>query len=67
LKQNSFLYGDGVEIAPVPHGVIDERITALQKHLKILMDVEMMERDNNRINAVSKAISFWNKLGKKDK
>ena len=66
MKQNSYLYGEGVEITPIPYEIVDERITALQSHLSKLLNVPMMERNEKKVRAVSNAITFWNKLAKKD-
>jgi len=58
-KKTEYLYGEGVHVEPIPQEVIDYRIKMLNFHLTKLLEVDMMERDSARINAVLKAIDFW--------
>lgn len=65
MKTNKYLYGDAI-ITPIPKDIVDERVTALNKTLKMLLNEPMTERDEERIRRAWEAIDFWEKLGKKE-
>jgi hypothetical protein len=67
MKTNNYLYGDEVSIPEIPQAVIDERISLLKSHLALLLCVDYRERDQERYNAVLKAIRFWETINEDDK
>lgn len=62
MRSNDYLYGEGVVVLPVPPEVANKRIELLRANLRRLMDVHFSERDVQRINAVCKAIEYWEKM-----
>ena len=61
-RKNEWLYGEGVEVKPIPEDVANERIEQLRLHLDVLLETAYTDRDNLRINDVMKAIKYWQKL-----
>jgi len=57
-RTNQYLY-DTDDVAQIPQEVIDERLSLLDKHLSKLLDVDMFERDTERVAAVLKAQDHW--------
>jgi len=53
-------------IPEIPQDVIDGRLRLLDEHLSILLDVDMMKRDDKRVAAVLKAVSYWGSINRKD-
>jgi 3-dehydroquinate dehydratase len=66
LRSNEYLYGEGVEVPPIPKDVIEARLDVLNKHLKKLLEVNQLKRDGSRCNAVIKAIKFWTDINLKE-
>ncbi len=65
MLNNLYLYNTQL-IPEIPQDVIDGRLRLLDEHLTILLDVEMMKRDDKRVAAVLKAVSFWSSINSKD-
>jgi len=65
MLNNMYLYNTQL-IPEIPQDVIDGRLRLLDEHLSILLDVEMMKRDDKRVAAVLKAVSFWGSINSKD-
>jgi hypothetical protein len=61
-KTNSWLYGEGIDVEPIPEEIANQRIKLLQEHLEVLVETEYTDRDNIRVNDVIKAIKYWKKL-----
>jgi hypothetical protein len=61
-KTNSWLYGEGVDVRPIPEEIANQRIKLLQEHLEVLVETAYTDRDNIRVNDVIKAIKYWQKL-----
>lgn len=62
MKNNEYLYGEGIEIPNIPKDIANNRIDKLYEHLNKRLDVFYPERDNRRINDIMEAIKFWKKL-----
>jgi len=62
MKDNSYLYGDGVKVPDIPKETIEERIKLLNDNLAKQLAVEWHERDGVRCNAITKAIKFWESI-----
>ena len=62
MRDNSYLYGKGVDVPEIPQEVIDERIKLLNENLAKLLAVAWYKRDGARCNAIYKAIQFWTKI-----
>ena len=56
---NAYLYGDEVEVPDIPADVIARRLAALSDNLEELLNHSYYDRDQTRVNAVLKAITFW--------
>jgi hypothetical protein len=65
IKDNSYLYGEGVVVPLIPKETVDERIAILRAHLDELLEVDWRVRDGVRCNAIIKAIKFWENLNDK--
>ena len=61
MLTNNFLYGDA-EPPAIPRDVCQGRIDLLNIRLKDILSVGYMEQDNQALNAVMRAISFWTKM-----
>jgi len=61
LTQGEYLYGSN-PIEPLPAHFIMRRIESLREHREELFKVDMLKRDGVRINAISRAINFWEGL-----
>ena len=59
MKTNKYLYGEGTEVEELPADIIMRRVEILEEHLKELYAVHYMDRDDERIRAVDKALKFW--------
>ena len=57
-----YLYGEEVEVEPIPAEISMRRIELLQEHLEGLLKVDYRHRDLERVQAVIKAINFWESL-----
>ena len=62
MKDNSYLYGDNVEVPTIPQDIIDKRVELLKAHLEKLLNHSYYTRDTTRVNKVIKAIDFWEKI-----
>jgi len=58
---NMELYGRE-DIPKVPEHVCNFRLRLLKERLKALVSIHYMEWDNDTINKVQKAITFWEKM-----
>ena len=65
MLNNMYLYNTQL-IPEIPQDVIDGRLRLLDEHLSILLDVDMMKRDDKRVAAVLKAVSYWGSINRKD-
>ena len=61
MLDNKYLFDD-VEVPEFSQYVINMRLSLLNKHLAKLLSVHYSERDNERINAVHKAVSWHHKI-----
>ena len=59
---NEYLYGKDVEVPEIPEDIIKRRIELLEEHLARLLEHSYHTRDGDHVNAVLKAIKFWNNL-----
>jgi len=66
MKDNSFLYGEDVDVPMISHEVIDARVLLLKEHLAKLLDHSYHTRDATRCNSIIKAIDFWESINKKE-
>jgi len=62
LKTNKYLYGSEIEVPPLDVEVILRRIELLCEHLDKLLEHSYHVRDQERVEAVLKAIKFWQKM-----
>ena len=62
MKTNEYLYGESIDVAPVPEEIIMRRVEILEEHLDELLSVHYTERDGMRCTAVINAIKFWREL-----
>ena len=62
MTKVEYLYGEDVEVVPVPQEVIMRRVEQLNDHLSELLEVDYRKRDGVRCNAIMRAIAFWEKL-----
>jgi len=65
MKNNSYLYGEDTEVPEIPQSIIDERVDKLKANLEKLLDHSYYTRDGLRINAIIKAIKFWETINEK--
>jgi len=66
MKNNSYLYGEGVDVPMISHEVIEARLDLLKANLEKLLDHSYHTRDGVRCSAVIKAIDFWESINKKE-
>jgi len=66
VKDNTYLYGEDVEVPSIPEEIIMRRTEALKEHLHELLDHSYHIRDGERVSAVIKAIHFWENINNKD-
>ncbi len=62
IKTNKYLYGSDVEVPSLDAEVIMRRIELLSDHLSELLEHSYHTRDGERVDAVLKAINFWQKM-----
>jgi len=62
LSKQDYLYGVGAEVEEIPAELIARRVEILKENLEILYDAHYMVRDEERIRAVHKAITFWQEI-----
>lgn len=62
VSQQDYLYGEDVEVPSVSLEVIERRIKLLELNLERLLDHSFFTRDERRVDAVLKAIKFWERL-----
>jgi len=61
MHSNIYLYNSN-EVPEIPAEVIMRRLELLKDNLEELLDHTYFDRDYERVNAVLKAISFYEKL-----
>jgi hypothetical protein len=61
---NEYLYATS-DVPQIPQEVIDERIRLLNENLERLLEVHWLRRDSARVNAVLKAINFWETINRR--
>jgi len=59
---NAYLYGEDIEVPEIPADIIARRLAALADNLEELLNHSYYDRDQARVNAVLKAIKFWNTI-----
>ncbi len=59
---NEYLYGEDAEVPLLDSEVIMRRIELLKEHRCELYELHYTERDETRIRAVVKAISYWENM-----
>jgi len=65
MKTNEYLYGSEVEVQEIPNDIVMRRLELLKEHLEQLLNHSYYTRDEERVRAVLKAISFWEDINKK--
>ena len=65
VTPQEYLYGTDVEVPEIPQEIIVRRIELLKEHLGELLEHSFYTRDNKRVNAVLKAIKFWEDINNK--
>ena len=65
MTKNKYLYGD-VDVPEIDALVVARRIELLDDHLTEVMNVPPLERNQNKANAIIKAISFWSSINKEE-
>ena len=61
MTKTEYLYGTE-EVPMIPEEIIEKRISILNKNLEKLLKVSYMEREQERVNKILKAINFWKEL-----
>ena len=61
---NEYLYGKDIDVPEIPEDIIMRRIELLKDHLEELLDHSYHTRDGERVNAILKAIKFWETINK---
>lgn len=64
MKTNSYLYGEEKPLE-IPGEVIQDRLDKLETMLSKLLEVNLLQRDDARINTILKAINFWATINEK--
>jgi len=64
MHSNDYLYGEDVEVPEFQSYIIMRRIELLREHLDKLLMAHYTERDENRIQAVIKAIKWHQHIDK---
>jgi len=59
ITQQEYLYGSDVTLPEIPEDVIMIRLKTLNNNLKDLLEYDYSVRDEKRISAILKAITFW--------
>jgi len=62
MKRDSYLYGKFIEIPEIPADIIMRRVELLNDNLSELLAVPHLKRDTVRVNAILKAIDFWERM-----
>ena len=62
MTKTEYLYGEDVEVVPIPQEVIMRRLVALNDLLEELLSVELWSRDDVRCRAVMQERDKWEKL-----
>ena len=67
MLSSDYLYD--VDVLPselqIPKEVIDGRIKLLNEHLTKLLEIEYTQREFTRVNAIQRAIKFWEDINVK--
>jgi hypothetical protein len=66
VSQVEYLYGTGVIPPEIPKASIHKRIELLDENLKRVLDVDYLNRDGTRANAIMKAKRFWQNINTVD-
>ena len=64
MKTNEYLYGDGVEVPEIPAEIKMRRIELLNEKLDELLEIPHHKRNGIRVNAIIRAIEFWENIDK---
>ena len=64
MRDNSYLYGKGIEVPMLDTHMVLRRIELLWENRSSLYDVNYRVRDNEKIREIDEAIKFWEKLSK---
>ncbi len=62
MSVQEYLYGEDIEIPAIPQEIIMRRIEILKDHLTEQLEHSYYTRDNSRVSAILKAISFWENI-----
>lgn len=65
MKDNSYLYGDDVDVPEIDSYVVARRIELLNDNLAELLEEHWLKRDAKRINDIQRAIKFWEMINNK--
>lgn len=59
---NEYLYGKDVEVPEIDRETVMRRLELLKEHLAELLGHSYYTRDGERVEAVLKAIKFWERM-----
>ena len=62
MKDNTYLYGDYIDVPEIPSDIVMRRIELLNDNLAELLEVHYLNRDTVRCNTIIKAVRFWEKI-----
>jgi len=62
MHSQSYLYGENVDVPEIDPLMVARRLELLKDNLERLLEHSYFTRDYDRVNAVLKSISFWEKL-----
>lgn len=68
MVTHEYLYGgDNIDEVPdIPQDIIMRRVEMLKEHMAELLAVDYKNRDFKRVDDISSAIDFWNKINSKE-
>jgi len=64
MHSDEYLYGSDVEVPKLDAEVVMRRIELLSDNLSELLDHSYHIRDTKRVDAVLKALKFWQRMAK---
>jgi len=62
MKDNTYLYGEDVEVPDLDRYAVMRRIELLKEHLVLLYEPHYTKRDDTRIRKVDNAVKFWEEM-----
>ncbi len=64
MKNNAYLYGEGVEVPQLDIHMVVRRLELLVENREALYEVNYKHRDNAKIRDINEAIKFWEQLSR---